>query len=164
MKQIFLRKSVIASLALFACITTANADVVIVEQAKDGLPTATQKSSYDLGDKPVITFDGSNLVVKTDQASAEFPLATVVKYYFAESDPTGTNTETEQMALVFATEDGVQLLNCQPDMTVALFSVSGQLIKEYRTSNEGSLEINLSSQSKGIYLIKLNNTTIKVIR
>lgn len=164
MKKIFFKRNVISSLALLASIATANAEVLIVEQAKDGLPTATQKSSYDLGDKPVITFDGSNLVVKTDQASAEFPLATVVKYYFAESDPTGNHDATEQMDLVYATQEGVQLRYCQPAMPVALYSVSGQLIKEYKTSDEGALEINLSSQSKGIYLIKMNNTTIKVIR
>lgn len=162
MKKIFLWKSVLSSLALLATIASANAEVLIVEHAKEA--THAEKVSYDLGDKPVITFSGNNLLVKTDKASAEFPLATVVKYYFAESDPTGLSDATEKLPFIFTTEEGIQMVNCQPNMPVALFSVSGQLIKRYQTDSEGSLEINLSNQSKGVYLIKLSNTTIKVIR
>lgn len=163
MKTNFSRKSTLSSLALLASITTASAEVLIVEQVPQGA-VASEKSSYDLGDKPVIAFRDGNLLVESTKASAQFPLASVVKYYFAESSPTQVNDETEVMPFIFTTEEGVQMINARPEMPVALFGVNGQLIKEYKTSAEGSLEINLSNQPQGVYLIKLSNTTIKVIK
>ncbi len=163
MKTNFFRKSMLSSLALLASVTTASAEVLIVEQALQGA-VAVEKSSYDLGDNPVIAFRDGNMLVESIKASAQFPLATVVKYYFAESSPTQVSDETEVMPFIFTTDEGIQMINARPEMPVALFNVNGQLIKEYKTSAEGSLEINLSSQPQGVYLIKLSNTTIKVIK
>ena len=52
----------------------------------------------------------------------------------------------------------------EPSLQVKLYTVSGQFLQEYRTSEEGSLEISLKGQPQGVYLIQLNTTTIKVIK
>ena len=102
--------------------------------------------------------------MKTNIASAEFPLGKVARYYFAESDPTGVVTTQGKMGYLFVTEEGVRMLGFEPSLQVKLYTVNGQLIQEYKTSEEGSLEISLNGQPQGLYLIQLNTTTIKVIK
>ena len=164
MKKVFFFKRAFSSLTLLALALAANAEVLIVEQNKEN-SQKTEKTSYDLGDKPVLTYSGDNLVVKTNNASAEFPLGTVVRYYFAESDPTGVpTTQEEGMGYLFVTEEGIRMSGFEPTLPVSLYTVNGQLIQEYKTTEDGSLEISLNGQPQGIYLIKLNTTTIKVIK
>ena len=163
MKKEFFFRRAFSSLTLLALAITANAEVLIVEQNQEG-SQETKKVSYDLGDKPVLTYSGTNLIVKTNTASAEFRLGKVARYYFAESDPTGVVTTQGKMGYLFVTEEGVRMLGFEPSLQVKLYTVSGQFIQEYRTSEEGSLEISLNGQPQGVYLIQLNTTTIKVIK
>lgn len=163
MKKVFFFRRAFSSLTLLALTMAANAEVLIVEQNKEN-SQETEKTCYDLGDKPVLTYSGANLVVKTNIASAEFPLGKVAKYYFAESDPTGVVTSQGKMGYLFVTEEGVRMTGFEPSLQVKLYTVSGQFLQEYRTSEEGSLEISLNGQPQGVYLIQLNTTTIKVIK
>lgn len=163
MKKVFFFKRAFSSLTLLALALTSNAEMLIVEQNKEG-SQETEKVSYDLGDKPVLTYSGTNLVVKTNNASAEFPLGKVARYYFTESDPTGVAATQGEMGHLFVTEEGVRMLGFEPFLQVKLYTVSGQLIREYKTSEEGSLEISLNGQPQGVYLIQLSTTTIKVIK
>ena len=41
--------------------------------------------------------------------------------------------------------------------------MSGQLILTKQTSNEGDLDLTLSNLAKDVYIIKINNNTIKFI-
>lgn len=163
MKKVFFFRRAFSSLTLLALTMAANAEVLIVEQNKEN-SQETEKTCYDLGDKPVLTYSEANLVVKTNIASAEFPLGKVAKYYFAESDPTGIVTTQGKMGYLFVTEEGVRMTGFEPSLQVKLYTVSGQFLQEYRTSEEGSLEISLKGQPQGVYLIQLNTTTIKVIK
>ncbi|MBR4815409.1 MAG: T9SS type A sorting domain-containing protein, partial [Paludibacteraceae bacterium] len=92
------------------------------------------------------------------------PLGKVARYYFSETDPTGVATAQDGMGYLFVTEEGVRMSGFEPFLPVSLYTVNGQLIQEYKTTEEGSLEISLNGQPQGIYLIKLNTTTIKVIK
>lgn len=163
MKKEFFFRRAFSSLTLLALAIAANAEVLIVEQNKEG-SQETEKTYYNLGDKPVLTYSGANLVVKTNIASAEFPLGKVARYYFSETDPTGVATAQDGMGYLFVTEEGVRMSGFEPFLPVSLYTVNGQLIQEYKTSEEGSLEISLNGQPQGIYLIKLSTTTIKVIK
>ncbi|MBP5422416.1 MAG: T9SS type A sorting domain-containing protein [Paludibacteraceae bacterium] len=164
MKKTFLLKNVFSSLALLTCVSTAvHAESLIVEQFKEN-SQQTETTSYDLGDKPILTFSGTNLVVKTDRASAEFELSKVVKYYFAESVPTSAKEISETpMSYVYLTEEAIHLRKFEPQLPVYLYSVSGQLILTKQTSNEGDLDLTLSNLAKDVYIIKINNNTIKFI-
>lgn len=164
MKKTFLLKNVFSSLVLLTCMSTAvHAESLIVEQFKEN-SQQTEKTSYDLGDKPILTFSGANLVVKTDKASAEFELSKVVKYYFAESVPTSAKEGAEtQMSYVYLTEDAIHLRKFEPQLPVYLYTVSGQFILTDQTSSEGALDITLSNLAKDVYIIKINHNTIKFI-
>ena len=133
MKKVFFFRRAFSSLTLLALTMAANAEVLIVEQNKEN-SQETEKTCYDLGDKPVLTYSGANLVVKTNIASAEFPLGKVAKYYFAESDPTGVVTTQGKMGYLFVTEEGVRMTGFEPSLQVKLYTVSGQFLQEYRTS------------------------------
>lgn len=164
MKKVFFLRRAFSSLSLLALALAANAEVLIVEHNKEN-SQLTEKISYDLGDKPILTFSGENLFVKTNIASAEFPIGSVVRYYFAESDPSGlAKAQSEGMGYLYVTEEGVRLVGFEPSVSVSLFAANGQLLQEHKTSAEGSLEISLGGQPQGVYLVKFKTTTIKVIK
>ena len=69
MKKTFLLKNVFSSLALLTCVSTAvHAESLIVEQFKEN-SQQTETTSYDLGDKPILTFSGTRKKLYTSGSS-----------------------------------------------------------------------------------------------
>ena len=83
MRRFSFKRKIAVSLRFFSMLASANAENLIIEESSGNT------TSYDLGSKPVITYSGDLLVVKTDLANAEFALAQVAKYYF-RAEPTKT--------------------------------------------------------------------------
>ena len=45
----------------------------------------SRQHTYSLEEKPVISFDNNNLIVKSDRVELSYLLDNVVKYYFIDS-------------------------------------------------------------------------------
>lgn len=135
----------------------AMAEVLVVED-KQG-----EKQYYELGDSPVITYSGAKLLVNTDKASAEFNIPEVEKYYFLKEQTASKLIEDGDKAVVWATGGKLSIRNGGANQTVQVFSVQGKLTNTYQTDSQGTLDIDLSQAGKGVVLIKISSTTVKLI-
>lgn len=57
----------------------------------------------------------------------------------------------------------VYLSNVAQGETVRVFSTSGRLVKSVRISDDGTADIDLTDQGKGLYIVKSKHSSIKVI-
>ncbi|MCK9156848.1 MAG: T9SS type A sorting domain-containing protein [Paludibacteraceae bacterium] len=157
-KQLWRR--MLASLLLLSSVfALVQAEQLIVEEKSGG------KTAYDLGTSPVLTYQGNVLVLKTSEASAEFQIPDLAMYYFKEGSPTDVESlASEGMDIVYLSDNVLYIKNFAPQTLVQVFSVVGVSLGDYRTSDEGALTIDLSNRPNGVYMIKSNLSTIKIVK
>ncbi|MEE0912546.1 MAG: hypothetical protein U0L67_08875, partial [Paludibacteraceae bacterium] len=68
-------KQIFTIIMLLASVFTIHAEYLVVEE------TTGNKTYYDLGSKPVVSFKDNQFLVKSDVATLELGLADVGKYY-----------------------------------------------------------------------------------
>ena len=56
--------------------------------------------------------------------------------------------------------DHLTITGAKPDDQVSVYSVNGQTVGHFRATEEGTL--NLSGLRRGVYIMKINNKTIKI--
>ncbi|MBO4333700.1 MAG: hypothetical protein J5875_11125 [Paludibacteraceae bacterium] len=135
----------------------AMAEVLVVEN-KQG-----EKQYYELGDSPVITYSGTKLQVNTDKASAEFNIPEVEKYYFLKEQTASKLIEDGDKAVVWTTGEKLSIRNGGVNQTVQVFNAQGKLTSTHKTDSQGALDLDLGQSGKGVVLIKISSTTVKLI-
>ncbi|MCQ2218685.1 MAG: T9SS type A sorting domain-containing protein [Paludibacteraceae bacterium] len=159
MRKFSFKRKFATSLMFLAMLASANAESLIIED------TSGKTTSYDLGSKPVITYSGDNLVLKTDLANAEFALPQVAKYYF-KADATSNDDVllNPTNTYVVVTEESFTLRNGIAGSPVFVLSIDGKVLSNHVVATDGTLDISLSNLPQGIYIIKTKSANIKFIR
>ena len=127
-----------------------------------------RKQCFLFADYPVITYTADHLVMTTTTATVEFPITDLRRYYFTgDGEATATairNVEqSDGMApLIRMTAGGAQLSGFAPQTAVDIYDTAGRLLDRRQTAPDGTLTVSLSDQPKGIYIIKTNQTTLKI--
>lgn len=132
---------------LFSLLTLAAASflwagtVLIVHQKSGGIV------KYSFCEKPVVTYNGGNLVVSGKEALVEYPLSEIKKFTFG--------LESDQITRITASEETV------PQPTY-IYNIDGVLICTLQTIGDG--KASLVGLPIGIYIIKNGTTTYKIIK
>lgn len=130
-------KKTILSLLAVVSFTTANADTKMVIHQKEN-------SAIDvlLKTKPVVTYEGTDLVVTADGATLRYPLSSLEKITFDE-----TTTAIKCMTII--SQDAGQS---------KVYDLNGRLVM---TVDEG-MSIETSSLPQGMYIVKNNKNSYKI--
>ena len=154
---------IILILALLAAVTGSRAvNGVWVERIDGG------KQCFLFADYPVITCTTDLLVVTTPTATVEFPVADLRRYYFTgDGEATATAIRNVEQSggmapLIRVTAAGAQLSGFAPQTAVDIYDTAGRLLDRRQIASDGTLAVSLSDQPKGIYIIKTNQTTLKI--
>ena len=108
---------------------------------------------YRLGEKPMITFSDDNMLVATSKVTSEYQRDDVKAVDFTVSlDEWDINADCD---IMFRYE-GHQVI-CASDET-HVYVMSGALV------TMGFGRVSLVSQPKGVYIVKVNNKSIKIQR
>ena len=106
--------------------------------------------SYMFTEKPVVTYENDVLVITTDSAKVEFPLADLVKITFDDIE---------------SNVDIIKTVGRSNDMTIYIYNAQGKKIKNIEASETMSIpELNLDELEKGVYIVKQGNITYKIVR
>jgi hypothetical protein len=118
---------------------------------------------FALAEKPVTTFSGNKLIIKTSTATVEYPLADILRYTY-EGVETGIETiESENSVVVRQEPDKLQLTNLKSDTEVYLYNASGRLL-DIQKSDGKTVTISIASRPQGMYIVKCGNETIKLMK
>ena len=117
-----------------------------------------------LSDEPKLTFSLSELTVKTEKTSFTVLLDNLAKFGF-ESSTSAIGSVGADGGIDY-TLDGDRLFvkGLSAGARVELFRIDGvRMFEKTNRTENGSLEISVGSFSPGVYLLKMNDTTAKIV-
>lgn len=155
-----MRKTKIVCAGLFSVLSfSANAENTYVTIEQDnGVWT-----SYLLADAPKFTYTNDSLMV-SGNVSATYPLSTIINYHFADTDESEVPLlKKDETRISYYDNQNVKVEGLEANTTVSLFNASGMLQKEVKVNADGTAEMAMPQQA-GIYLLKVNTQTLKLIK
>ena len=142
-------KKKILTLLLIACQTLAFAEgSALLVTKKDG-----SKLGYLLSEKPVVSFSGTALTIKTTEVSTDIERADISTFTFVPENEVTTIKQVSKDNSVFEYRGGTFRAD---GATIQVYTVGGRLVK----SAVGS--VSLSNEPGGVYIVKANNQVIKI--
>lgn len=155
-----MKKKILTTLLFLTTAAGAWAEEGVWVEMKDAT-----KQGFLFADNPIITYTADNLVMTTTKVTAEFPFADISKLYFdgnitvsAVENASGENTQ-----IIRTTNGVVELSGFKGGTEVAVYDIMGKLIQLYETDADGNLSVDLATMSQGIYIIKAQQSTIKIL-
>lgn len=127
---------------------------------------SSEKYSFLLADKPVVTFQNGDLVVN-GSAETSYAISGVKDYHFTEKDETEATGETlksvETGCVIFENNGVVFIQKANPSADVLLFNVNGVVLSKTSVDNNGNAELKLPDFA-GVYVLSIANQSFKLIR
>lgn len=122
------------------------------------------KVYYQLSEKPVTTFSNNMLVIKTNSATIEYPLADIQRYTYEGVETGIESIESDNSMLVKQEKDKLSLRNLKAGEEVRLYNSSGRLLQVVKSNGTEPVIISLSSRPQGVYIVKSGKETIKLMK
>ena len=156
------RRILIPLLALFMAAPAVQADDGLwIEQKSGG------RQGFTFEQQPVLSYDGDALVVKAGDVEASFPLENVARVYFAddvtpttnaiEALPAGTNGQ-----LIRVGKAQADLYGYAPGTAVSVYDTAGRQLSTLKADAQGRATVTLTALPQGTYIIKANQSTLKI--
>ena len=126
----------------------------------------SKKHSYSLEDNPVISFNNDILVIKTDKIELSYPISDIAKYYFTKEDTgiSSVNGDVNNIHFNYTNTDFLLIEGIASEDNVNVYEINGRTCHVNITRSNDSVIVELKNLPKGIYLVKVNNHSFKLIR
>lgn len=126
--------------------------------------------AYAFDAKPKVYYEDGDLVVASAEGSYRYANEDVHKITFSDNEtpvPVGISAvqaDSGQGSTLRHSGDEVRMQGMRPGGKLYVYSADGKLQKALAASAEGSLTVRLSEFAKGIYILKTETTTYKIIK
>lgn len=135
-------------------------DPILVVWKADGT-----KAYYELNDMPETTFENGKLVVRTQSAMVEYPMSEVLRYTYDGVDTKGVSKARGlHGAMVKREQNSVTIVNLKEGSQVQLFNSEGALLDTKTSNGEEPVFISVANQPNGVYIVKYESQTFKLIK
>lgn len=124
-------------------VTTASGDVI----------------KFDLSGGVNVAFSDTEVIITSDNSEVKLPVSDFARFDF--SDDASVNDKTIQSVMVIVGNDFINLSGLPGRSLVQLFTLNGISVANITADDSGGASIR--SLSKGIYILKTQLSTIKVI-
>lgn len=124
---------------------------------------------FKLEKKPVVTFDGTSVVVKTEDFSMTLPdtysYSDIAKIDFVDSATSGIEKASQtgqQLTITYLDGENVIISGVDEKMPCRLFGIDG---KQYQVDSHlagNALTISLAPLVKGVYIIRIDKYSFKI--
>lgn len=150
-------KGVLLLFMLFAISTSTMADDQVLQVwLSDG-----QVQTIKLDEQPVTKYADGNLVITTTRTSITYPLEQVRKYTYTTQADGITNTKS--IGVTYSADgETLTFSNLKPQTDIAVYNVSGQLLRKQTSSGSGDAIVSCSHMPVGVYVVKVNGATYKI--
>ena len=120
--------------------------------------------TFELEDMPVITVEGLDLKVATNNADVTIPLKDIVRYYFKVNSITGIDeVNTDQESLDY--KNGILVMHgLKAGSVVSIYSLDGKLQQSITVPRDGFYRRSLASLQSGVYIVKANSLSYKIMK
>ncbi len=120
--------------------------------------------TFELEDMPVITVEGLDLKVATNNADVTIPLKDIIRYYFKVNSITGIDeVNTDQESLDY--KNGILVMHgLKAGSVVSIYSLDGKLQQSITVPRDGFYRRSLASLQSGVYIVKANSLSYKIMK
>ena len=134
---------------------------MLMVYTKDG--TAT---SFVLMDKPKVNFEGKNLHIVSRKADVTYAIADVLRFTYVRGTHIGIEDQADEYsAISYQEDDGTLVLSqMKANASVCVYTLDGKLVKELTTQHAGTFRLNLSTLPQGVYIVKADTLTYKLLK
>ena len=121
-----------------------------------------QTHTINLNQEPVTSYKDGNLVITTINATISYPLETVHKFVYISGSSDIQDIKGDRFEI---SRDGkfLTLSGLEKDTEAYLYSVNGMLMERIHVTASTSISINLESYPLGVYMIKVDGATYKIL-
>ena len=120
------------------------------------------------GSKPQVMFEATSLkVIMASKIEAEFTFSDIIRFYYVNRDPSGIDDLSidQNPTEIGFQEDGVLVISqMKKDAVVNIYSLDGKLVQQIKARHAGTCRISLSSLPKGVYIVKADTITYKIMK
>lgn len=117
-----------------------------------------------LDERPVVTFNDDELVMKTHLNQVSYKSRDVLKFTYAYVDPNGIMDVKIPNAMFSFSKNSLQATNLEPFSKVELYTADGILVSSSMTDMNGNVTLNLSAQSGTVYIVKTSFANFKITK
>lgn len=120
------------------------------------------------GKRPQVKFEGTSLrVIISSKSEAEFAISDIIRFTYTNHDPSGIDDLTIDYnpTEIGFQEDGVLVISQMKEGAVVnIYGMDGKVITQFTAKHPGSCRLNLSPLPKGVYIVKADNITYKIMK
>ena len=124
--------------------------------------------AYPFDENPIVSCNEEILYVTTDTKEVSFEPQKVAKVTIDDTMsgkvPIAVDDIEMSRASVLKGIDYVSFVGCRAYMDVSVYAVNGMLVKTDRADADGNLYLSLQELEKGVYIIKSEETTCKILK
>lgn len=146
-------------LTVFSVGTRAAQVETLIVKLKNGSETA-----FFLKDKPQVKFEGANLIVTSSAGDTTFALADVLRFTYDKRDASGINETVTEPTGVFFKDDVLVVSQLKVNALVSVYGLDGVLVRQWKAPHAGTFRLSLSELPSGLYLVKVDNITYKIMK
>lgn len=123
-----------------------------------------EKVYYNLSELPETSFEGGQLIIKTQTVTVPYLLENVQRYTY-EGAGTGIDLQPSERS-VNVTKDGneVTLRNLEDGSVVSLYAANGVLLEQRTAEGRRPITVSIAQRAAGVYIVKCGTETIKLLK
>ena len=123
-----------------------------------------EKVYYNLSELPETSFEGGQLIIKTQTVTVPYLLENVQRYTY-EGAGTGIDLQLSERS-VNVTKDGneVTLRNLEDRSVVSLYAANGVLLEQRTAEGRRPITVSIAQRAAGVYIVKCGTETIKLLK
>ena len=126
-------------------------------------------AAFSFSEHPEVTLNDTKIVVTSGATVVEYQGSDFSHFTVVDNanDPTVVDVGSPQSGsasprLSRHGSGWLVLTGCSPDTNVTVHNISGHLVATAKTDKQGGAELQLSKLGKGIFIIKIKETTFKI--
>lgn len=127
--------------------------------------TDGQKQYFVLSDMPVARIVDDNLIIESMESECSYPLDVVGKWTYTRVAHTDIEAVGNiDMHGVKIDDDLLLFGECDVKRDVTVTNSAGQIVRHETIAPHATARLSLSALAPGVYMVTVNNVTIKVIK
>lgn len=135
---------------------------VLVVQTRGGGET-----TFLLADKPEAKFEGNQLRVRSEKADVSFNISDVLRFLYTKRSLVGIDdleAQTDPTAIDYQQDGTLVISQLRAGAGVGVYGMDGKLVQQLKARHAGTYRLSLSSLPKGVYIVKADNITYKIMK
>ena len=127
------------------------------------------RTAYTLARHPVVTYTNGELLLTTTQQQVAYAAGDVRKFTFSAGDiscdaPTSVASPLEQDWQFSLQQGNVHFSGSPAGSPISIYAIDGKLLHTTTTDEAGNATIDIASYPAGVYIIKTETITHKIIK